>query len=126
MPSVNKLISLSCVPLKIKQLLYETFFCKRRRKKDILSGTLKWLILCIQGGPGRSGQTLGSYRKFNSEQKISYKHGSKNASLRSCRSKISQIVIILHIFPNNMEDVRLLTKSTETKVVENQIIFQMR
>jgi len=68
---------------------------------------------------GRSDQTLGSYRKFNSEQKISYKHGSKNASLKSYRSKISQIVIILHIFPNIMGDMRLLTKSTEIKVVEN-------
>src|SRR5580765_8722012 len=63
----------------------------------------------IQGGPGRSGQTLGSYRKFNSEQKISYKHGSENASLRSYRSKISQIVIILHIFPNIMEEISFFT-----------------
>jgi len=45
--------------------------------------------------------------------------GRKMLSLRSYRSKISQIVIILHIFPNIMEDMRLLTKSTETKVVEN-------
>ncbi|EFN73385.1 hypothetical protein EAG_10217 [Camponotus floridanus] len=43
----------------------------------------------VKDGPERSSQTLRSYRKFNSEQRISYKHGSKNASLRSYRSKTS-------------------------------------
>jgi len=37
-----------------------------------------WYI--IQGGPERSSQTLRFCRKFNSEQKVSYKHGSKNVS----------------------------------------------
>jgi len=54
------------------------------------------LKISLMGGPGRSGQTLGSCRKFNSEQKISYKHGSKNASLRSYRSKISNLDYFTH------------------------------
>lgn len=37
----------------------------------------------IQGGPNCSGQTVRPCKQFNSEQKISYKHMPRNASLRS-------------------------------------------
>jgi len=40
-------IILSDVPLKTLKLLFETVFRKRRRKKDIWSGTLCGINLCV-------------------------------------------------------------------------------
>lgn len=57
--------------------------------------------MCLEtykGESNRSDQTLRFYRKFNLEQKISYKHGSKNFFLKNYRSKTSEISIILYIF----------------------------